>query len=325
MKIKGIGIDVPDARIDGDMEALRRELEFFAACGFDAVELTVAGFYLIISGRLDERRAARIVAILAQYPFSYTLHLPDELSLASADDLRMEHSIFSACLDFAAQARVSVAVYHSGLCGLAAAELKHAEERRAREIEQLRLLAQKASEHDILIAVENGDPSPAESAAVAERAMSGAEARSRRPALDPLAVAAEVEEVAHPNVGMTLDLGHFYLASALTGQEFLPTIDAVASRVDHLHLNDNFGRNPSREPSRMKQAIYGLGDCHLPPGMGSIPLREAFGLLSDFSGFIILELRPSYRLHFPEALGWVRSLINAENNSYWFRAPRPPD
>lgn len=310
MKIKGIGIDVPDARVDGDMSKLQRELEFFAECGFDTVELTVPGLYLILNGRLDQRRAEKTTAILEQFPFTYTLHLPDNLNLARAEDPSFAYSIASECLDFASAAHAEVAVYHCGLDFLEANDEQRIEAGRKQEIELLRRLASMAQSLDIVVAIENSDPRRGEGDRAAALGISGLEVRSRHPALDPIAVAAEVNEIAHPNVGMTLDFGHFFLASALTGQEYLSTVDAVSVRVDHLHLNDNFGKLGSEGLTKMEEAVQGLSDCHLPPGMGSIPLRESLGYLSDFSGYIILELRAAYHLHFPDAVRWVRGLTN---------------
>ena len=292
------------------MAKLRMEFDFFAACGFDAVELSIPGLYLILNGRLDERRAERTQAILRQFSFRYTLHLPDNLNLASPAEPKSAYSIACECLSFAAAARAEVAVYHCGLDFVETKDLQALGAARRQEVEQLQSLASKAEQHGVLIAVENSDPRRGEQLQLAALSISGSEARQLHPALDPSAVAAEVAEVGHPNVGMTLDFGHFYLASALTGQEFLPTIEAVSRRVDHIHLNDNFGRLAPAGLSRMDEALLGLADCHLPPGMGSIPLRDSLGFFTDFAGYIILELRPAYQLYFAEAVRWVRDLTN---------------
>ena len=47
------------------------------------------------------KRARAIDKVLRSYPFRYTLHLPDELSLSRAETAEMEKKIFGACIDFA--------------------------------------------------------------------------------------------------------------------------------------------------------------------------------------------------------------------------------
>ncbi len=69
---------------------------------------------------------------------------------------------------------------------------------------------------------------------------------------------------------------------------------AVAPLVRRIHLHYNLMRtNVTGEPPVSEHPIYGLGDLHLPPGRGVIPLNEMFQRV-DFPGnpACCMELSP---------------------------------
>jgi sugar phosphate isomerase/epimerase len=79
--------------------------------------------------------------------------------------------------------------------------------------------------------------------------------------------------------------------------------------VRHIHLHDNFGKAcASYEKKQYELVATGRGDLHLPPGWGEIPMREMFELLGDYSGVVLLELRPRYGGFLPEILENARRL-----------------
>jgi sugar phosphate isomerase/epimerase len=84
----------------------------------------------------------------------------------------------------------------------------------------------------------------------------------------------------------------------------------VAPLVCHLHLHDNLMKtNLIGEPAVSEHPVYGLGDLHLPPGMGTIPLGDLFrrvDLPEDPS--CCVELCPDLYSLAPEALHAAREL-----------------
>jgi sugar phosphate isomerase/epimerase len=307
--VKGIGIDVDDNRVHGDLDVLAAELEFFAACGFDVVELTTTGLFFVFEGKLNAQRARSIRQTLKRYPFRYTLHLPDCLNLACSQAPALERSIFAACIEFAALVGAQVLVYH---CGLNLLQLDSPEQRREAveaEAEALGRLSEQARRAGVLVAMENCNPEPGEPGLIGSRGLGPAELRELHPALYLEGVAEQLRRVGSPNLGLTLDPGHLFLSVPFTGESFLDTIARNAPLVRHLHLNDNFGRNPGPGHSRMEQVLYGEADCHLPLGMGAIPLPELILRLRSYSGYVIFEMRPEYRDFLPGSIAWLKEHV----------------
>jgi sugar phosphate isomerase/epimerase len=311
VQIHGIGIDINDERVHGDLEVLRDELEYFQRCGFDTVELTTSGLYFIFNGDLNRERTRKIQDVLSRYPFHYTLHLPDVLNLSSSPDPELDLAIFSSCIDFASAVGARVLVYHSGqnFYNLESPELRA--EAVERESSALADLAEKAQKSGILITVENTNPEAEELNLIEERGLSKEQIRLLHPALCLDAIGKQVQRIGAPNLGLTLDPGHLNLAVEITGDPFLSSIEDQAHLVRHLHLNDNFGRNPHPRYSRMEQTLYGRADCHLPLGMGSMPIKEILTRLGDFKGFIIFEIRPEYREYLADSIAKLSDYLAA--------------
>ena len=317
MEIKGIGIDLNDSKINGDLNVLDKELGFFKDCGFTAVELTTSGLFFIQNGSLNSKRTEKILRILEKYPFIYSLHLPDNLNLAVSENTETDYKIFTSCIDFADIVNAEVVVYHCGLNLVntvwTSEHLTSEQSPLELEINALKNLSSYAYRRNIIIAVENTSPFDFEEEIIKKVKI---EIEYFHSSLYPEKIADEIQKIDMPNVGITLDLGHLFLASRLTGRDFLKTIEKVSPYVVHIHLNDNFGKNKNSQYTKMDEPIYGLGDCHLPPGYGEISIKEAFKYLQNFKGRIILELKPQYRDDFAEALVWVNKLIDSANGSY---------
>lgn len=311
MQIQGIGIDINDERVHGDMQVLREELDYFQRCGFDTVELTTSGLYFIFNGDLNWERARKICKVLTEYPFHYTLHLPDILNLSSSPDPELDLVIFSSCIDFASAVGARVLVYHSGQNFYNLESSEQRAEAVERESFALADLAEKAQKAGILIAIENTNPGTEELDLIKERGLSKEQIRLLHPALCLDAIGKQVERIAAPNLGLALDPGHLNLAVEITGDPFLSSIENQARLVKHLHLNDNFGRNSHPRYSRMEQTLYGRADCHLPLGMGSMPIKEILTRLGNFRGFIIFEIRPEYREYLADSIAKLHDYLAA--------------
>ena len=135
------------------------------------------------------------------------------------------------------------------------------------------------------------------------------------PGLFPDEITRQIEEIDHPNLWMTLDFGHLYLSAHIAGLDFLSTIENQAGFIRHIHLSDNFGKNSdiddSPKNSRMEKALRGKGDCHLPPGMVTMPIRECLQRLPAYSGYIVFEVRPEFREYLPESIVKLKELVSS--------------
>jgi sugar phosphate isomerase/epimerase len=126
----------------------------------------------------------------------------------------------------------------------------------------------------------------------------------------PSDLAEQVAAVDHPAVGICLDVGHAALAASFFGFDYFEECAIAAPLVRHVHLHDNLEKVcDSIDPLAYGDPIYGVGDLHLPPGRGSIPLAELFqrlNLPNDPS--CCVELSPNLFQEAPETLHAARGL-----------------
>jgi sugar phosphate isomerase/epimerase len=314
MQLRGIGIDIDDARVNGDLQVLDSELSSFQSFGFDVVELTTSGLFFIFNGNLKLNRARAIERVLQRYPFRYTLHLPDDLSLGRFETAEIDQQIFRSCIDFADLVGAQILVYHSGQDYCEISSPNERNQARDRESAALAEMAAQASRSEIMITVENHDPRPGEIEQLIRSDLTTEELRLIHPGLFPDEITSQIEEINCSNLWMTLDFGHLYLSVELTGQDLLSTIERQAGFIRHIHLSDNFGKNnlkgESQTNSRMEQVLRGDGDCHLPPGLGTLPIRDCLRCLPEYAGYLVFEVRPEFRDYLPESLTKIKELIS---------------
>ena len=311
----GVGIDSESP--DGSTSRLEYVLEQVAKVGYDGVEIPLDGFNAIRDGRLYPEQVAQGRALLARYPLRYTVHGPNELNLTR--DVPRTSQILASCLEAAAGLGAEVYVYHSGQIALhdawiglrpppTEAELR---DMWARETEALIPMARRAGELGILLVVENRDPHRWELAALERWGVSSSALIRYHAGMRLDLVAAQVAEIDSPHLGVCLDVGHAYLAAPFwPDPDYLDGVRAAAPWIRHVHLHDNYGRLDDVSTSLADRLVFGEADCHLPPGWGEVPLREVLGILAEagYAGWLTLEMRARYAVHFPEALATTRAL-----------------
>lgn len=288
MPIVGLGISTNADMIDGDDELLAEHLGQIADAGCTHAELILQGLDVVVGGALQPARVRRVASVLASAGLRYSIHLPYDLNLMDqewGDDYR---AVFDAGLEFAGDIGAELVVYHSSFLapgsGAVAAEHPRGRDLLKRDIDQLRALGDAAERNGVVIGVENNawtDPA------------------ALTYGLRPSDIARHVEAVAHPNVGITLDLGHLHLTSAAYGWGFIEEIAAVRPLLAHVHAHDNFARL-SQNGQYNKDLPLGRGDLHLPMGWGSIDWETTIDALAGYSGIWMMEIE--YRLSglFPE-------------------------
>jgi sugar phosphate isomerase/epimerase len=291
MTIKGIGIDIHSPRINGDLDLLQHDLSYFVECGFDYVEIPVHGVDAIMAGRLQTQRLRQVKQILSRFPFRYTVHSPDPLNLFDIEHLELHKDVFRSTIAFAQEIGAELVVYHGGRLddmtgtgGLALDALK------ARERQALHGLGEQALRAGVVIGVENGGRE-SYGAVIAD-------------------LVAQVQAVAHPAVGITLDIGHAALSAPLFGFDLAQAIRLAAPLIVHWHLHDNFGRvvNLPHSIPYIFSAPYGIGDLHMPPGWGAIPYEQILADVHTPPAVLLMEIQPRYYDVLPEALAIARRL-----------------
>ncbi len=287
MSIKGIGINIHSGRINGDLQLLEQDLRYFAACGFDYAEIPAHGVDAIFGGQLCEPRVRRVVEILSALPFRYTVHAPDPLNLFDATYRELQKDVFRATIAFAQRIHAEALVYHAGRFDF------------TNERSGLRPAALKAMEREALR--EMGDL-----AAAAGVVIGDIDSYSS----DITQLVAQVQEVAHPAVGITFDLGHAFLTTGHHKQDFLEMFRLAAPLIATLHVHDNFVLHvemPFSVPY-IYTASFGIGDMHLPLGWGKIPFEQAFTGLRTPPAVLTIELQSRFADLAPQVLQEARRL-----------------
>lgn len=299
----GIGIAVGTGGVARGQVAfapLRPLLADLAALGYTHAELGSAkSLGVIVGGRLLPQRLAALQEALAGSPVRLTLHgsavgtplVGNLMDVASP----VQRAIVAADLDLAAAIGAEVLVYHRGMLGRAHGDDDAVERGLTAERDALRELGDEAGRRGIRIAVENVHPT--------------ATRLYHRASFDLEQLGEHIARVNHPQVGICLDTGHGFLSARFFDFDFLAGVRAIAPLVNHIHLTDNLGRPLMAEDLDPDESLaLGLGDLHLLPGWGTIPLAAVFGNPFPQEPIITLEIRAAFAPHAAEALAATHAL-----------------
>jgi sugar phosphate isomerase/epimerase len=298
MSIPGLGIHLPHVRLDGTRE-LAEDLAFTRGLEPDFVEIWPQNLGVILGGDLDAFRLREVRELLLEADLAYTVHAPMEVNLMDLTTREHQRDVLDASLHFAHAIGAGTVVCHAGQRMGARDFRRSMREQLHAERIALQEAGDRAAELGILIAVENYYPElPIVRGEVYDYSVW------------PSELAEQVSAVDHPAVGVCLDVGHAALAAGVFGFDYFEACAAAAPLVRHLHLHDNLRRsNLTGEPPVSEHAVHGLGDLHLPPGAGDIPLRELFRRV-DFPEDPpwCVELSPDLYSRAPQALRAAREM-----------------
>ncbi|HLM77534.1 MAG TPA: sugar phosphate isomerase/epimerase, partial [Rubrobacteraceae bacterium] len=230
---------------------------------------------------------------------TYTVHAPLEVNLMEPTAPNLQRDVLNASIRFASGIGAEVVVCHAGQ-RVGTRDARYSlKSQLAAERSTLQVVGDLAGELGITIAVENYYPElPILSGAIYDYSVW------------PSELAEQISAVDHPAVGICLDLGHAALAANFFGFDYVEECAAVAPLVRHLHLHDNLQKiNLTGVPPVSEHPVYGWGDLHLPPGRGTIPLKDMFWRV-DFpeNPTCCVELCPELYSLAPEALHAAREL-----------------
>lgn len=261
-RIAGIG-----AAVDASYATLDARLARLKAAGCSHAEISSAALFVTLGGRDNTARMDAVAAICARHGLRMSVHAPIAVNLMDEIHLGLHEAVLASALRFAARIGAGAVVLHPGRLH---PQSDHAARSRLLAVERdaVRRAADLAAAGGQVIALENLNPN---------RHMMAGTMTSY--ALDPRALAAQIEAIDHPAVCGTLDFGHAWLAAGKLGFDYCEALRDFAPHVGHLHVTDNCGM-PLTYPdaSDDEQVAYGMGDLHLPVAWGTVPYDT---LLSD--------------------------------------------
>jgi len=265
MTFRSVGTNLSRLHVDG-LGGLAEDLGTLRSAGPDFVEVWPQNLGVILGGRLDAHRLRAVEELLMEARLSYTVHAPLEANLMDLTSHCLQRDVLDASLRFAKVIGAETVVCHAGQ-RVGTRDARHSmRDQLSAERDALREAGDLAGELGMTIAVENYYP---------ERPI------LRGTVYDysvwPSQLAEQISAVDHPAVGICLDVGHAALAAGFFGFDLIEECCAIAPLVRHVHLHDNLQKtNLAGEPQVSEHTVYGLGDLHLPPGGGTIPMEDLF-------------------------------------------------
>jgi sugar phosphate isomerase/epimerase len=297
MVFRSVGTNLSRMYVEG-VRPLAEDLEALRSAGPDFVEVWPQNLGVILGGDLDTGRLREVEGPL-DAGTAYTVHAPLEVNLMDLTSHGLQREVLHASLRFAKEIGAEVVVCHAGQ-RVGTRDARHSiRDQLLAERFALREAGNLAQELGVTIAVENYYPErPILRGAVYDYSVW------------PSQLAEQISLVDHPAVGICLDVGHAALAANFFGFDLVEECATAAPLVRHVHLHDNLQRtNLTGEPQVSEHTAYGLGDLHLPPGRGTIPLEDLFRRM-DFpeKPLCCVELSPEHFTSIPEAIRSARDL-----------------
>ena len=259
-----VGVNLPGTP---DPELNRKRLSAFKQDGFDAIEVSLDSFPLIIDGEPSEPWIQYLGNLLKEFPFRYSAHIGRGLDLRDLPKIAKHRSVLKHSIDICARLRLSPLVLHYEV------QSRNLEVEKV-FLEEHRKAAQYAGDRGVLLVVENIEVEW----------------------VDP--VIELVATVDSPHLRLAFDTGHAFLAAHYFKFDFIEAFRKALPYLGHFHLSDNTGvfeelritDRPTYDALPMGWRYeYGRGDIHLPPYWGKIPYDELFRLASSYQGMFICE------------------------------------
>jgi sugar phosphate isomerase/epimerase len=316
--IRDIGISLKTPENVFTPGQIETTLGMLGQLGYTLVEIDPGLFPLIFNGELRKPQLADFLEVTRRSGLRFSVHGLGRLNLAYDHRHALCKKIMRTQIELCAAMGATRLVYHSGLqaldevhCGVRTTLLtaQELEEGAQREVAAFKDLAPVAADAGVIICMENLDPHLWEHALIRSFGLPSSEIDRHLARLRIGPIARQLEAINHPNVGMTLDVGHLYMASKNLGFSYLDAVSEAAPWVRHLHVSDNFGTLDEGRPSERDRWAFGEADMHMPPGWGSIPYPEVFARLPDYRDDLILEILVELYDRLAEARANVRSLL----------------
>ncbi len=297
-----IGAKISQARINGNVGALKQDLRLLKKIGLKYIEVPVNCMDVIRNGQIDKTQAGRLINLLHSFDFEYTVHCPLSLDVMDKNQPETHKAVLYSTMEFAYLLGSNIVVYHPGKFiseqqtgeryKILSAKLKN--ELLEKEAGVIKTIAKKYK--DIDICIENMP------AFVPQCFDWYAEK------LDVLYN--QVKNINCKNVSIALDIGHLFVSSNFYGFGFLDSIKKIKDSIGYIHIHDNFGKPSGYYENNFSEMVpLGLGDLHLPPGWGCIPVADVVNVLSSrYTGIWMLEIRGMYSDYIKKSIGVLKNV-----------------
>lgn len=271
MKEYIIGLNLPGST---NLTSLDSELTRIENDGYQACEINLSTVPLIIGGKAQQQVIDHVKGILSRHSLRYTAHAGYGLDLRKLEEHDLHRAALFSSIDVCAALNLNPLNLHY--------EMRSNYPAREEAFLKAHLeAAEYAQERGVSLNIENIEVEYASRAADFVRTLN------------------------HPNVGMTLDLGHLYLSACYYGYDFMDAVEDCIPLLRHIHINDNTG---DFEPLRLTnyelyntldrgyRIAFGRGDIHIPPFWGKAPIKEALSAIkkSGYSGIWMCEYYSQY-------------------------------
>lgn len=279
----------------GETEAaLDESLHRIAEAGYSHAEIAGDnGWDLLVDGCVNGRQLARFVSVVDRHRerLRFVVHGPGVADLFDLGHAELHERLLRGGLEIARAVGSATMIVHPGQRRpYPAGSERILGDLQAREREIVGALADEAAGWGGGLALETWLP-PA-----------GNGKWGYSYAVWPEQLAAQVEAIGRPNVGVCLDSGHLWASSRWYGFDFLGGATRLAPLVVHLHLQDVASGAPLTG-NAIGETALGLGDLHLPPGWGAIPFADLLAIDLPRRPCLMTELlEPRYRALLPEVL-----------------------
>lgn len=260
-----IGINLPEVHAE-DIEKVVHQL---TENGYDAIEYCLSDHPLIVGGEINQEYVQYVRNIFRRYPVRFTAHIGEGLDLRAEKDFDLHKRVLFASIDICANMGLSPLTVHFE-------QATPYLQREERFFESHMEAADYAEQRGVRLCIENIE--------VEHYAK----------------VLSFIRRANHPNLCMTLDIGHLNLAAHHFGHPFLDAVRECQPYVRHLHLSDNVGIFESMRLTNFdlyrtlplgSRFALGRGDIHMPPYWGNIPIDEVLSILirKGYDGIYICE------------------------------------
>lgn len=261
-----VGINLPH---DTKLSELDTALSVIAADGFDAAEICLSSCPLIIGGKLQQPVLDHMKDVLSRHNLRYTAHIGNNVNPRNPETLALHRATLLASVDACAALGMTPLTTHYEEWSMFTAWEDNF-------CNTMREVGAYAETKGVAVHIENIEVEYADKA------------------LDMIL------RIGHPNIGMTLDIGHLLLSANYFGYDMMAFVRRCAPYVRHLHVTDNTGDFETMRLTNFPlyntldmgyRFTFGRGDIHIPPFWGAAPLDEVFGILraAGYDGVFLCE------------------------------------
>ena len=264
-----IGINLPDSP---DPDYIRDWLRAVCDAGFEHAEFNIGNVPLMVNGELEYEWIEYLKKLFSEFPITYSAHIGPGLDCRAVKNSHLHKKVLLSSVIAAGKLKMSPLVLHY--------EKKSDSDLLEEQFFNAHYeAAEVAKENNVLLCLENIEVEY----------------------VDP--VIETVKRINHPNMKMTYDIGHGFLASKYLGFDYLDSIKKSLPYLGHLHLSDNAGefeelritnRSVYDNLDMKYRFAYGSGDIHIPPLWGAIPYREVEEVIRGFEGVALCEFYSDY-------------------------------